>query len=222
LFTHCAIIVNIFGKKSLLSRAQLGLRFGISFALIYLVGMQEIVVSASPFTAWGIDFIMYQLSMGLSDAIPVFLLCMMITYFTFNINSIKIYKHKLLNSIIAIFIIAVVFTVVRITGYKIGMIESDFSVYSIQVFVWTLLFGITLGFIYIYLRPIYSKMNFQTLKLSVITIGMNWIIFNSFIGLIFKGLMPQMLLRSIIDTISLFITSLLVGKIIKEFAVINE
>jgi hypothetical protein len=38
---------------------------------------------------------------------------------------------------------------------------------------------------------------------------LNWMLFNSFIGLIFSGAMPQMLLRSAVDIYILFMVSIL-------------
>jgi hypothetical protein len=213
LFTHCAIIINYFGKKSIMPKTQIGLRFGLSFALIYLIGMQEVVVASSPFAVWGIDFVEYQLFMGLSDAIPVFLLSIIIAFFTFKKDNSETPKNKMPKNIIIIFIIMAFYAIVRIIGYKTGIIGSDFKEYLIPSIIWTLLFGITLGFIFVYLKPIYSEMTLSIVKLSVLTIGINWIIFNSFIGLIFKGLMMQMLLRSIIDVASLFIATVLVNKL---------
>jgi len=50
------------------------------------------------------------------------------------------------------------------------------------------------------------------MKLIILTIGLNWIIFNSFIGLIFKGVMPQMFIRSVIDIFIFYVIVMLLEK----------
>lgn len=216
LFTHCVITISYFGKKSTMSGLQIGLRFGIAYAIIYLLGMQEVVVSSSPFSTWGIDFVLYQLITGLSDAIPALLLCIVIGYFTLKKTTEQVPKSKLSLNIITVCLIAAVFTAIRAIGYHTGIIGSDYAVYPIQTYIWTVLFGIGLGFIFVLLRPIYKNENIMTVKLSLLTIGLNWVIFNSFIGLIFKGLMWQMLLRSGLDIIPFFAITIFLNTLYKK------
>ena len=205
LFTHCAITTGYFGKKSTMTGSQIGLRFGLSFALIYMIGMQEIVVEASPFSVWGIDFVKYQFFMGLGDAIPVFILCLVIGYFTVKNEPKETRKNDLFNSLTTICFITLAIFITRIICYKTGIIHSDFHEYPLQCSIWTILFGATFGFIYIFLKPVYKNMKSHNTKLIILTIGLNWIIFNCFIGLIFKGVMPQMIIRSTIDIFVLYV-----------------
>uniref|UniRef100_UPI000564730E hypothetical protein n=1 Tax=Paenibacillus zanthoxyli TaxID=369399 RepID=UPI000564730E len=69
IYTHSASITQLFGKNAKLSNIQLGIRFGICFGLIFLLGMQEVVVNASPFSEWGLDFVIFQFYMGIGEAI---------------------------------------------------------------------------------------------------------------------------------------------------------
>ena len=68
------------------AKIQIGILFGIAYAMIYLLGMQEIIVDYSPFSTWGLDFIKYQFLIGIGDGIPAFLLCLIISYFTLRNN----------------------------------------------------------------------------------------------------------------------------------------
>ena len=45
----------------------------ISFGLIYLLGMEEVVVEASPFAEWEFPFVKYQFVMGIGEAYGVVL-----------------------------------------------------------------------------------------------------------------------------------------------------
>lgn len=70
-----------------------------------------------------------------------------------------------------------------------------------------MLIGITFGFVYVLLRPIYLKDDgsIALFQLLVASFGINWIWFNSFMGLIMKGIIGQMILRSGIDVIIMYI-----------------
>ena len=53
-----------------------------------------------------------------------------------------------------------------------------------------------------------AKETLLSVRIAIITIGLNWIIFNSFIGLIFCDTLLQMLLGSIIDITIFFFVAL--------------
>ena len=63
IYTQCTIAVRYIGNRTRASNLQTGIRFGLSFALINLFGMQEVMVEASPFAKYGFEFIKYQLFM---------------------------------------------------------------------------------------------------------------------------------------------------------------
>lgn len=215
LFTHCAFVLHIYGRYANYSPLEVGFRFGAAFALLYLIGMQEVVVEATPFGTWGYEYVRYQFFMGLGDALPVLLLCLIIAYFSLNQERNTTPRLSLgrADKILIITSVAVTFLGQRAIGYQTGLVESNVAVFPLPTYLWTLLFGLTLGFICCLIYPIFAvttNTRLLSLRLAVVTIGMNWIIFNSFIGLIFSGAMPQMLIRSGIDTAVLFLTFLAV------------
>jgi hypothetical protein len=215
LFTHCAIVLQTFGRRANLSKLETGSRFGLAFALIYLFGMQEVVVEASPFAEWGREFVVYQFFMGVGDALPVFLLCTVSAYATLTTAvSPRLGTTPSTNEQAAIVVwIALAFFLVRTIGHTTGLVGSDIERYPVQTHLWTLLFGGVLGSSYIVLYPVFAHERrpvMLSVQLALLTIGANWILFNSFIGLIFSGVMPQMLLRSGIDATVVFLASILV------------
>lgn len=217
LFTHCAVMISLFGAKANIRNSQIGIRFGISFAVIYLAGMQEVVVEASPFSTWGLDFVKYQLVMGVGDAIPVLLLCLFVALFALDRKDrpVSVLEYKNHNGIKVVAVIAISFLIERAIGYKTGMISSNCDTYPIQTYAWTLLFGMALGYVYLMLYPIFASISrtvFINFKISVLTIGINWIIFNSFIGLIFNGALAQTLLRSGVDVVVLLLATIITNK----------
>lgn len=218
LYVHCTIAVRYVCRRTKLSNLQTGIRIGISFALIYLLGMQEVIVESSPFTAYGFEFIKYQFFMGAGDAIPVFVLCIIIALFTANRKNKKAVIKNIgrVDSLCVVCIIAISFLLVRAIGYETGIIHSNSDIYPVPCYVWTVLFGIMLGYLYTMLYPVLSAEGkwIHVPVRFVAIIGVNWIIFNSFIGLIMKGAMTGLLLRSGLDVIMLFVASCVIERFI--------
>ena len=205
LYVHILLIIKYFVPKSTLSNKEIGIRYGSAFGLMYLVGMQEVVVSASPFDTYGFGFVIYQFFIGLGDAIPVLILCLIVT----SINKRRLVsekepiKHKIRADIIIVAVVAIVFFVQRTIGYLVGYIESEIQEYPVPVLVWTIIFGVVLGVMYLIIRPIYNDKNNtkKIIQIVILTIGVNWIWFNCFIGLILDGMFLKMLSRSLIDVV---------------------
>ena len=216
LFTQCAMVVRYIGMRADATKLQTGIRFGIAFAMIYVFGMQEVVVEGSSFSNWGLGFIKYQFIIGIGDGIPAILLCLFIAYFTLDYSekSKAIHKFQMTKSIKIIAIIAIAILMERTIGYETGFISSDISAYPVPCYMWTGFFGILMGYIYVILNPLlaFEKKQYSIPLRFIATIGVNWMIFNSFIGLIAKGAMPQMILRSGLDVAVLFLASIVVGK----------
>ncbi|KAL0213613.1 hypothetical protein RCL1_007239 [Eukaryota sp. TZLM3-RCL] len=220
LFSQVAIVIHTFGRFSNMKPLEIGLRFGMALGIIYQLGMQEIVVEATHFESWGFDFVVYQIFMGLADSLPTILLCVGICYFTMNyhketcVSDSK--KIETRHKIISILFFALTFFIQRTIAYNRNWVHSNIDRYPIQTLVWTFLFGTTLGSSYLLLLPVFlTENNFKeyTTKITVIVIGLNWIIFNSFIGFVFANTMIQMLCRSCLDVLVFWLTSLLVARL---------
>ena len=69
--------------------------------------------------------------------------------------------------------------------------------------------GTTFGLLYGILGTILRRRALSKILLYLATIGVQWILFNSFIGLIFKDAMGQALLRGSIDVIAMAFASTL-------------
>lgn len=218
LYTQSTIAIRFVCKENTLSNLQTGIRLGLSFALIYMIGMQEVVLESSPFKTYGIDFIKYQFITGIGDAIPVIILCLIVALLTVRKKSVvrPVQNLKWAEKLAAVAIIGVGIFLERTIAYELGIITSSCHSYTLPCYIWTVLFGVVLGFIYTLLySALASDRNWiHTPVKLILTLGINWMIFNSFIGLIMKGAMPEMLLRSGLDVAVLFIASCIIGKFI--------
>ena len=130
----------------------------------------------------------------------------------------EVSKLQMTIYIETIAIIAIAIFVERTIGYESALIISDSSTYPVPCYMWTGFFGILMGYIYVILYPLLvfeKKQGSIGISLRFIaTIGVNWMFFNSFMGLIIKGAMTQMLLRSGLDVVVLFLASAVVCKYI--------
>ena len=221
IYAHNAIVTRVFGRNADLSKWQIGLRFGVCFALIYLFGMQEVMVESSPFASWGIDFVVYQFFGGTGEAIAALLLCLAIAVFVIDKRNAQQTKASVpfRDKASAILLISAAFTAVRAIAYETGIISSDVNSFPVPCYIWTGLFGIVLGSCFILLYPVFDNQKSlvkQSAKIMILTIGLSWIIFNLFIGLIFAGTLPELLLRSGLDVLAVFLAALIWNKYIRK------
>ena len=116
------------------------------------------------------------------------------------------------KDIVCVIIFTCTIFVERVVGYETGFIQSDIQIYRIPTLIWTGIFGIVIGLSYVILAPIHQ--NKAVFKITILTVGVNWIIFNSFIGMILADTILVMLKRSIIDVITMYLTGILVNRLI--------
>lgn len=205
LFTHCTASLFLIGRYSLAGARKTGISLGLSFSFIYLVGMQEIMVEASPFRRWGGDFVVYQLLTGIADAIPALLLTLMASSYL----KTKSAEERKLEALGSTLLFTAFFSLGRTFFNGLGVIKSDIASYPVQTTVWNLLMGATFGFLYGIMGTLLRCGARKKIPLFLVTVGIQWILFNSFIGLIFKDAMGQALLRSSIDVLAMAVASTL-------------
>jgi hypothetical protein len=197
------------GSRSSRSKLETGIRFGLAFGLIYFVGMFE----PQPGTPYTGDFANLQFWVGLGDMLAILFSCLVISFIVSSKKEDKSSKAAFpwQKRIISILSIAVIFFTERLFSYSTGITISDFATTPIPIYIWTIAFGLSIGIIVDILRPYFGvEGSIFSPKLSVLTIGLNWIWFNSFIGLISKGMILSMLSRSMVDTIAIYVAVVLV------------
>lgn len=196
---HIYLLILLAKKYSPFNWKTNGLLIGLSFCLIYLVAMQEVVVSASPFEKYGFDFILYQLIIGLGDGLPSFALAMILSYINRGDQTASPSFNK--KELFDVIIICISFVFIRLITNLTKLTGSNIYEYPIPVVIWDILFGFTLGLSIILVNKVFSNIKYSIIYTILLLIGLNWIWFNLFIGLVFKGLFFEMLLRGSIDII---------------------
>ena len=212
LYTQCGLAEIIFGSRLNLSKIETALRFGLPFGLIYFVGMFE----PQPGTLYNTNFAAQQFWVGLGDMLPVLMGCILFSVIIIHKaqkNNVPPVKNAIpfQRRILTVLIVAGIYILERIICYHIGITTSHYAIYPWPVYIWTILFGFTLGIIVDMLLPfIYVEGSIRAFELAVLTIGLNWIWFNNFISLISKGALLTMLSRSTADVIAIYFAVVLI------------
>lgn len=165
-----------------------GLRYGIAISLLWLWGMLEgVSLLGNPL----ID----EFLTGISDAIPIAVMGLLLGIFTTKKISIKTTKKSFDNSNI-----------------------------FLSTFIWTLFMGTCIGVTYILLGQATQSSStvFSAVKFGLTMFGPNWLVFVAFIPIVFKGTFISSIIRISIDTllvISSYYLSESLAKVIDRISV---
>jgi hypothetical protein len=178
-----------------------GLRYGSAIALLWLVGMLEgVALFGNPILA---EFLV-----GLSDAVPVLIMSVLLGIFVFRSGHLATEPSSHVRSVPALLTIALVFLAGRYLGYLSGIIGTGHSEYPVQTFVWTLMMGLSVGVAFLLLWN--ATFNSSTIRSAAEfgfwIFGINWIVFMAFIPLLFEGVVVD-----IITSVSLDIIVVILG-----------
>lgn len=215
-YAYIVFLVQYLGKNTNMKRYQVGLHIGLSVAVLYIIGMQEVVMESSPFTTYGIKFILYQFWMALGDAIPILVYSLVASFVFLEEKTISDCagenKQPIKKTIIEILFVGLLIFVVRICGNLTGIIGSDIESYPVPTIIWTIVFGMTMGVVCVWNRHFFKGQSHPIAKNIILLIGLNWIWFNSMIILLMADTAGAMLLRSSVDIAVLCIGAVLFEK----------
>lgn len=184
-----------------------GLRYGTAIALLWQLAMLEGV------SLFGNPMI-NEFVVGLSDAIPVFVLSILLSKLQtervedeLSVTFVLTRKQK----IRALTIFAGIFLIGRYIAYLSGVIQSGNQTRPLQTFIWTLLMGISIGTGFILLGDNRNErsLKYRAVKFGVLVFGLNWAVFLVFMPLLFTGYITDVFVRITIDTTLVTIASYL-------------
>ncbi len=182
-----------------------GLRYGTAIALLWLFAMLEgVSLFGNP--------IIKEFVVGLSDAIPVFVLSILLSKLqTEKVEDDPSVTFNLRQKIKAVSIFAGIFLTGRYIAYLSGVIQSGNQTRSLQTFIWTLLMGIFIGTAFVLLESNRNERSLmrRVVKFGFLIFGLNWAVFLVFMPLLFSGYISDVFLRIIIDTTLVMIASYL-------------
>ncbi|HOP09992.1 MAG TPA: hypothetical protein PK629_00710 [Oscillospiraceae bacterium] len=182
-----------------------GLRYGAAIALLWMFAMLEgVSLFGNP--------IMKEFVVGLSDAIPVFVMCILLSKLQIGEAMHDrpvtfVFKQK----IKAVLIFTGMFLAGRYIAYLSGIIKSGNQSRPFHTLIWTLLMGISIGSAFIMLGNSKNERSFlhRAVRFGFLIFGLNWTVFLVFMPLLFSGYIGDVFLRILIDTILATIASYL-------------
>lgn len=177
-----------------------GLRYGSAIALLWLVGMLEgVALFGNPIHA---EFLV-----GLSDAVPVLIMSLLLGIYVFRSDSVVTGRSRHVRLAPAITTIALVFLMGRYLGYTSGLIGSGHSEFPIQTLVWTLLMGVSAGVAFVLLWEAVSEPSVvrTAVRFGIWIFGINWLVFMIFIPMLFEGVFVDVIARVSLDIVAVTI-----------------
>jgi hypothetical protein len=172
-----------------------GLRYGSAIALIWLFAMLEgVALFGNP--------IMNEFVVGLSDAIPVFLMGILLSLlFNEDGKNAVVQPYTLGQKMTAVSIITGIFLIGRYVAYFTGAIQSGHHTSPVSTFFWTFLMGACIGVACILLGNIENTLFLErrAAKFGFLVFGVNWATFLVFMPLLFSGYLMDVIFRIIID-----------------------
>jgi hypothetical protein len=173
-----------------------GLRYGSAIALLWLVGMLEgVALFGNPIHA---EFLV-----GLSDAVPVLIMSILLGVFVFRSGTVEFIESGRLRAVPALLTITLVFLAGRYLGYVSGIIGTGHSEYPVQTFVWTMLMGLSAGvaFLLLWHATLKSTKFRSAAEFGFWIFGVNWIVFMAFIPMLFEGVIVDIMVRVSLDIV---------------------
>lgn len=194
-FSGVAFTFHVFQKVLPGAGIKKGLRFGLAISLLWLFAMLEgVSLFGNP--------LIKEFVVGLSDAIPVILMGLLLGAFTQqNVENNQMTTFSIKQKLTAILLFSSLFSLGRYTIYYTGLIQSGIHSSPFQTFWWTLLMGTCIGVSFILLGSAtrHVSVELSAIKFGFILFGVNWIVFLAFMPMLFNGFLIDFLLRCTAD-----------------------
>lgn len=172
-----------------------GFRYGSAIALLWLFAMLEgVPLFGNP--------IINEFIVGLSDAIPVFIMGILLSLLKAEKKenaAVKPFAFK--QKIMAVSVFTGTFLIGRYVAYFAGVIQSGYQTSPFYTFLWTLFMGVCIGVVCVLLGNSGNALSLKrrAAKFGFLIFGENWAVFLAFMPLLFSGYIVDVLSRIIID-----------------------
>ncbi len=174
-----------------------GLRYGASISLLWLFAMLEGV------GLFG-NAIRNEFVVGLSDAIPAFILGLLLSLTIDRKKEIPQSKQLAFRQkSLTVCVITGAFFAGRYLAYYTGAIQSGYQTNPLYTLLWTLLMGVCIGTVCILLGDAGNALPLKrrAAKFGFLVFGVNWAAFLVFMPFLFSGFITDVLCRVVIDTL---------------------
>lgn len=201
-YTMLGIVFALVQGGLLGSRIVKGLLFGSLFCLMWVVYLFEPLPFANPSTLW--ELIAYPIA----DGLAMIILGLLLGRF-FGTNNPTPKSLKFNRKTVALLVFPVLFVLVRIFGYEFLGITNSFASSPSATLVWATATGLSIGIMYIVLslgiesKPLLSK----AVLFGFVIFGIDLLVFNFFVALVFDVSLLDLFVRGLIDIISVTVSA---------------
>lgn len=174
-----------------------GLRYGLAIALLWLFAMLEgVALFGNPLIS---EFVV-----GLSDAIPVFTLGVLLgLLISESGETVAVQPLALREKLKAVAVFTGIFLIGRYVAYFAGVIRSGLHTSPFYTFLWTMLTGACIGVVCILVGNLGNTrfLERRAARFGFLVFGVNWATFLVFMPLLFSGYLVDVLSRIAIDVL---------------------
>jgi hypothetical protein len=172
-----------------------GIRYGSAIGLLWLLGMMEgVTIFGNP--------LFNEFIIGLSDAIPIFFMSLLLGILVNKHEMSKSYHLKITpKDIYRIVTIATIFLLGRYIAYFSGIIQSGYIAHPSLTLYWTFLMSTCIGMIAVLILPFHDTISIKkkAIYFGLGIFGINWAAFLVFMPILFANYFTDVLCRMSID-----------------------
>jgi hypothetical protein len=204
-YTTIAAIFLILYQNMSGNRIIKGLKFGISFSLLWSIYLVEPLAHAAT-----IDKIIYPIV----DSAALIVMGLLLGRFISTASSNEKYKFTK-NSLLNLSLITSLFFIGRMMEYTIFNIYSTFNNSTLASIIWVIGTGAVIGLIFDYLNASIKSKSIlgKSFIFGIVVFGVNLFAFNFFMPIVFKSDILDLFIRTIMDIIFVFIGSYFANRI---------
>lgn len=212
-YTIIAAIFLTLHKNLSGTRIIKGLKFGILYSLLWSIYLIEPLAHGS-----AIDKISYPIV----DSAVLIVMGLLLGRFIAISSPNKKYKFTK-HSLMSIGFITVLFFIGRIIQYTIFNIYSTFNESPVSSIMWVIITGIVIGLVFDYINPLIESKSIthKSFIFGIVIFGVDLFAFNFFIPIVFNFDILDLLTRTSVDIMFVFIGSYFVNKIRSRAPIIN-
>jgi hypothetical protein len=173
-----------------------GIRYGSALSLLWLFAMLEGV------GLFGNELV-NEFVIGLSDAIPAFILGVLLGLSMEKTDEKHTVERPALGSVLTVLIIAGIFLIGRYIAYYTELIRSGYETSPLFTVLWTALMGACIGIACLRLENLDEKVDRKrrALRFGILTFGVNWTTFLLFMPILFSGFLTDVATRIVLDLV---------------------
>jgi hypothetical protein len=176
-----------------------GLKYGVACAIIW----NSYLLEPLPHVINLLDKVTYPIA----DSAALIVMGLLLGLFLSQRNTSKTCVRKSAPMPFDALLISAFFVVGRFIQYGYFMIYSSFETEMVQTLLWAVLAGIAISFVVLWfdgLLPTQNKWK-KALLTGLVLFGVDLLLFNLFVPLVFSADIPDLIIRTVVDTIAVTI-----------------